>query len=306
MGAVTDGLARAAVAAGAEIVHRRRGASRSTPTARSPGAGGARRAQRAGATVLAGLRARPCSTAARRGRCRPGRDRGRRPRAPSSRSTCCCPGCRGCATQRVDPAAAFAGTFHINEGYAQLAGRVCRGRRRARCPTCRRARSTATRLSDRIDPRARAGRRRRADADAVRAAPAGPAVPRGQRGRARKEALAAHPAVAELGAGRADRGRAAARRRTGARASRSRTPVDLEQDLGLPGGNIFHRSLQWPWAEHDAEVGTWGVETAHERVLHRGAGARRGGGVSGIPGHNAAQAVLAGAPARPGARSSRG
>jgi phytoene dehydrogenase-like protein len=34
------------------------------------------------------------------------------------------------------------------------------------------------------------------------------------------------------------------------------------------------------------------VETRHERVVLAGAGARRGGGVSGIPGHNAAQAVL--------------
>jgi phytoene dehydrogenase-like protein len=73
----------------------------------------------------------------------------------------------------------------------------------------------------------------------------------------------------------------------------ARTPVELEADLGLPGGNIFHRSLQWPWAEREAEVGTWGVETRHEKVLVAGAGARRGGGVSGIPGHNAAMAALA-------------
>jgi phytoene dehydrogenase-like protein len=72
----------------------------------------------------------------------------------------------------------------------------------------------------------------------------------------------------------------------------ARTPLDLEVDLGLPGGNIFHRSLQWPWAQRQADVGTWGVETAHERLLVCGAGARRGGGVSGIPGHNAAQCVL--------------
>jgi len=72
----------------------------------------------------------------------------------------------------------------------------------------------------------------------------------------------------------------------------ARTPVDLEADLGMPGGNIFHRSLQWPWAESEAEVGRWGVETAYEKVLVCGAGARRGGGVSGIPGHNAAQRVL--------------
>jgi phytoene dehydrogenase-like protein len=71
-----------------------------------------------------------------------------------------------------------------------------------------------------------------------------------------------------------------------------KSPVDLEQSVGLPGGNIFHRSLQWPWAEHESEVGTWGVETPHASVLLAGAGARRGGGVSGIPGHNAARAVL--------------
>jgi phytoene dehydrogenase-like protein len=63
-----------------------------------------------------------------------------------------------------------------------------------------------------------------------------------------------------------------------------RSPVDLEADVGLPGGNIFQRDLQWPWAEGPDEVGRWGVETAHPRVLLCGAGARRGGGVSGIPG----------------------
>jgi phytoene dehydrogenase-like protein len=71
-----------------------------------------------------------------------------------------------------------------------------------------------------------------------------------------------------------------------------RSPLDLERDLGLPGGNIFHRPLRWPWAERPDEVGTWGVETVHPRVSVCGAGARRGGGVSGIPGHNSAQAVL--------------
>src|SRR4051794_35093535 len=72
----------------------------------------------------------------------------------------------------------------------------------------------------------------------------------------------------------------------------ARTPVELELELGLPGGNIFHRDLAWPFAESEEQVGTWGVETAHENILLCGAGARRGGGVSGIPGHNAAMAVL--------------
>ncbi|MGV9709673.1 phytoene desaturase family protein [Gordonia sp. NPDC003424] len=71
-----------------------------------------------------------------------------------------------------------------------------------------------------------------------------------------------------------------------------KTPQDLDETLGLPGGNIFHRSLQWPWAESDDQVGTWGVETRHPRLLLCGAGARRGGGVSGIPGRNAAVKAL--------------
>jgi phytoene dehydrogenase-like protein len=70
------------------------------------------------------------------------------------------------------------------------------------------------------------------------------------------------------------------------------TPADLERDLAMPGGHIFHRDLQWPWAERDDEIGTWGVETDIANILLCGAGARRGGGVSGIPGHNAAMAAL--------------
>jgi len=73
----------------------------------------------------------------------------------------------------------------------------------------------------------------------------------------------------------------------------ARTPLELESELGLPGGHIFHRDLAWPFAEHDGEVGSWGVETARPNVWICGAGARRGGGVSGIAGHNAARAVLA-------------
>lgn len=77
----------------------------------------------------------------------------------------------------------------------------------------------------------------------------------------------------------------------------ARTPADLEHELAMPGGHIFHAGLQWPFAESEQEVGRWGVETEHPRVLLCGAGARRGGGVSGIPGRNAAMAVLG----RPGA-----
>ncbi|MEW2399051.1 NAD(P)/FAD-dependent oxidoreductase [Streptomyces sp. NPDC046862] len=70
----------------------------------------------------------------------------------------------------------------------------------------------------------------------------------------------------------------------------AKTPLDLEHGLRLPGGNIFHRELSWPYAEEG--TGRWGVETRHPNVLLCGAGAVRGGGVSGVPGHNAAMAVL--------------
>jgi phytoene dehydrogenase-like protein len=74
------------------------------------------------------------------------------------------------------------------------------------------------------------------------------------------------------------------------------TPPELEAELGLPGGHIFHRDLAWPFAQSDEDVGRWGVETDRPNVWLCGAGARRGGGVSGIAGHNAARAVLAASP----------
>ena len=72
-----------------------------------------------------------------------------------------------------------------------------------------------------------------------------------------------------------------------------RSPLDIENELRMPGGHIFHRDLAWPFAEREEEIGTWGVETGDPRVLLCGAGARRGGGVSGVPGRNAAMALLA-------------
>jgi phytoene dehydrogenase-like protein len=69
----------------------------------------------------------------------------------------------------------------------------------------------------------------------------------------------------------------------------SKTPLDLEQELAMPAGNIFHGELGFPWTR---EGGGWGVETDDPRILVCGAGALRGGGVSGVGGHNAAMAIL--------------
>ncbi len=76
----------------------------------------------------------------------------------------------------------------------------------------------------------------------------------------------------------------------------ARTTADLESSLGMVGGDIFHGALDWPWADDDDPLETpaarWGVATRHPRVLVCGSGARRGGAVSGIGGHNAAMAAL--------------
>ena len=75
------------------------------------------------------------------------------------------------------------------------------------------------------------------------------------------------------------------------------TTLDLQSTLAMTAGNIFHGALSWPFADDDDPLDTparqWGVATAHERIMLCGSGARRGGAVSGIGGHNAAMAVLA-------------
>jgi phytoene dehydrogenase-like protein len=64
----------------------------------------------------------------------------------------------------------------------------------------------------------------------------------------------------------------------------------------MPGGNIFHGPLSWPFVEDDAPRDTpaqrWGVATQWPRILMCGSGAQRGGAVSGLGGHNAAMALL--------------
>jgi phytoene dehydrogenase-like protein len=75
------------------------------------------------------------------------------------------------------------------------------------------------------------------------------------------------------------------------------TPQESEAELAMPGGHLFHGDLDWPWAPNRARLETpaqqWGVQTAVGSVLVCGAGARRGGVIPGVAGHNAAQAVLA-------------
>ena len=76
----------------------------------------------------------------------------------------------------------------------------------------------------------------------------------------------------------------------------AKVPHEIEADLAMPGGHIFHGPLDWPWAPNRTRLETpaqrWGVQTDVASVLLCGSGARRGGAVSGLGGHDAAQAVL--------------
>ncbi|WUW25964.1 NAD(P)/FAD-dependent oxidoreductase [Streptomyces sp. NBC_01463] len=187
----------------------------------------------------------------------------------------------------VDPREAFAGTFHIAEGYGQLAD-AYRDAAAGRLPTAPPSEIYCHSLTDPsilgADLAARGyqtltlfglhtpARLFAADNDATRAALL----------KATLAELDAHldEPLADCLALDAD----------GTPCIEAKTPLDLERDLRLPGGHIFHRDLSFPYAA--PETGRWGVETAHANVLLCGAGAVRGGGVSGVPGHNAAMAVL--------------
>ena len=283
MGAVTDALARAATAAGADI-RTDTAALSVSPDGEVVWGGGSARAARVLAACApavlnqlleaAGADPVPTEAAPEGAQLKVNMLLSRLPRLKDP---------------SADPAAAFAGTFHINEGYQQLqdayaaaaAGHV------PRVPPCE---IYCHSLSDRsilggdlASSEAQTltlfglhmpARLFREDHDNMRDLALSHTLES-------LNSVLAEPIQDVL-----------LRDPSGAYCLEAKTPVELERDVGLPGGNIFHRSLQWPWAERSGEVGTWGVETPHERVLIAGAGARRGGGVSGIPGHNAAQAVL--------------
>ncbi|MEU1129044.1 NAD(P)/FAD-dependent oxidoreductase [Streptomyces sp. NPDC005900] len=187
----------------------------------------------------------------------------------------------------VDPHDAFAGTFHIAEGYEELATAYAEAAAGAPpaappseiyCHSLTDPTILAPELSERghqtltlfgLHTPARLFAR---DNDAVRAELLKSTL-------ARLDTYLAEP-IADCLASDAE----------GRPCVEAKTPLDLERDLRLPGGHIFHRDLAFPYAEEAG--GRWGVETRHANVLLCGAGAVRGGGVSGIPGHNAAMAAL--------------
>jgi phytoene dehydrogenase-like protein len=189
----------------------------------------------------------------------------------------------------VDPARAFAGTFHVNESAAQLR-RAYEQAAAGAIPELPPCEAYCHSLSD---PTILGPELRQAGAQTLTVfALHMPARlfardPEGAREAALEATVASLDSVlaepiAECLLHRAD----------GRPCVEARSPLDIEHELRMPGGHIFHRDLAWPFAESEQEVGRWGVETEDPRILICGAGARRGGGVSGIPGRNAAMAVL--------------
>jgi len=81
------------------------------------------------------------------------------------------------------------------------------------------------------------------------------------------------------------------------------SPLDVEASVRMPGGNIFHGELSWPWLTDDPEDGQVGGSAAVRygthiagctRILLAGAGTVRGGGVSGLGGAAAVDTLLSG------------
>ncbi len=191
----------------------------------------------------------------------------------------------------VVPAEAFAGTFHVNEGYDQLAAAHAEAAA-GRIPTLPPAETYCHTLADPsiLGDDLRASGHHTLTVFGLHM-PARLFTDDPERSRASAlaatlsslDSVLAEP-IADCLAVDAD----------GRPCVEVRSPVDLEKDVALPGGHIFHRDLQWPWLEEEVHTAAarWGVATGHDRVLLCGAGARRGGGVSGIPGRSAAMAVL--------------
>jgi len=300
MGAVTDALAAAARAAGAELL-----TGCEVTAVRSDGAEAEVEFHRDGHELRVGARQVLCNAAPRELE----RLLGEPPTGPDPEGSQLkvnmllrrLPRLRD---RGVDPRAAFAGTFHVAESYRQLADahrEASAGAVPSAAPSelyCHsltdpsilgpelreRGYQTLTLFGLQLPARLFAG----PDHDAVRAAALAAVL-------ARLDAVLAEP-LADCLATDAD----------GRPCLEVRSPLDLERDLGLPGGNIFHRDLSFPFAEdqdqdlhqhqdqhqRDGRPDRWGVATAHPNILLCGAGAVRGGGVSGIPGHNAAMAAL--------------
>ncbi len=191
-----------------------------------------------------------------------------------------------------DPAAAFAGTFHVAEGYAEIEAAYAEAAGGA-IPRRPPGELYCHSLSDPSILGPLAG------TDAETLTYFGLHMPAAlfDADRDQGRQTATDRAVAAIDESLAEPLLDCVRRdSTGRPCIEAKVPQDVEDDLAMPGGHIFHGDLAWPWADEHERLDTparrWGVATAWPGVLLCGSGARRGGAVSGLGGHNAAMAVL--------------
>lgn len=194
----------------------------------------------------------------------------------------------------LDPAAAFGGTFHANEGFARL-GSAYDDAVAGRIPDPLPVEIYCHSLTDPsiLSPELRAAGAQTLTVFALQTPDRLLTEANNDAWRRELEAAAIHSLDAVLAEPIASLLMTDA---DGRPCLETKTTLDLEHALRMPGGNIFHGPLAWPFLEDDAPRASaaerWGVATAHPRILLCGAGAQRGGAVSGLGGHNAAMAVL--------------
>ena len=188
----------------------------------------------------------------------------------------------------ISPELAFAGTFHISEKFSQLEASYLESKA-GKLPTCYPSEMYCHTLSDPsiLSPELQASGYQTLTLFGLHT----PAELFDTDNEATK-AIALAGFIAELDKYLVDPvAEIIARNSDGSPCIEAKSPLDLEEAISLPRGNIFHSDLTFPFRE-EGDTRRWGVETDDPRIFICGAGAQRGGGVSGIPGHNAAMAVL--------------
>lgn len=194
----------------------------------------------------------------------------------------------------VDPAAAFGGTFHANEGWTRLGDAYVEAAR-GRVPDPIPCEIYCHSLTDPsiLSPELQAAGAHTLTVFALQTPDRLVTAATNDARRAEFEAAVLRSLDGVLGESIAD---LVMTDGDGRPCIETKTTLDLEHALRMPGGNIFHGPLDWPFAADDADLSTparrWGVATEHDRILRCASGAQRGGAVSGLGGHNAAMAVL--------------
>ena len=167
----------------------------------------------------------------------------------------------------IEPVVGFAGTLHLGQGYERLQQAYADGSRPARCRIRCPCEVYCHTLTDGsiLDPELRAAGYHTLTLFGMHTpGDLFTADPDGSRERAKDAALRSLQAVLAE-----PLQPCLALDRRGEPCVEIMTPLDIEAELGMPGGNIFHGDLAWPWLADDAAA------TDSSRTLGRGHGPSR-------------------------------